>query len=109
MAQALLGDWLAGGEHDGSLRAMPADEFLGSADLDEAAVFDDRHPVAQPLGILHESGVPFVGMPTDRLANSGALNDATRKVRGAPRKHAEEGKGVHVGYSFQGNLSRRSP
>jgi len=63
MAQALLGDWLAGGEHDGSLRAMPADEFLGSADLDEAAVFDDRHPVAQPLGLPHESGVRFVSEP----------------------------------------------
>src|SRR6516162_7289139 len=98
MAQALLGDWLAGGEHDGSLRAMPAEEFLRSADLDEAAVFDDRHPVAQPLGILHESGVPFVGMPTDRLANSGALMTRRGRCEALPGSMPRKGKGVHVGY-----------
>src|SRR6516162_8250503 len=42
------------GEDDSSLRAMPLNQVLRAVDVDDTSVFDDRHPVTQPLGFLHE-------------------------------------------------------
>jgi hypothetical protein len=35
-----------GRDDDGSLGAVPSNEFGGCADIDDATVVDDRHPVA---------------------------------------------------------------
>ena len=43
-----------GGEDDGSLWAVPVHQALGLVHVDDASVFDDCYPVAQPLGLLHE-------------------------------------------------------
>ena len=42
------------GEDDGSLRAVPAHQVFRSVDIDDAPVFDDGYPVAQPFGLFHE-------------------------------------------------------
>src|SRR5580693_8507564 len=42
------------GEDDGSLRAVPTHQVFRSVDVDDAPVFDDGYPVAQPFGLFHE-------------------------------------------------------
>src|ERR1035438_4954176 len=33
---------------------MPPHQFLRAADVNNLSVLDDRHPIAQPLGLLHQ-------------------------------------------------------
>jgi len=47
---------LLGGEDHRPLRAVPAHQLLGRADGDHPSVLDDRHPVAELLGFLHQVG-----------------------------------------------------
>src|SRR5579863_796593 len=77
-SKALCRAPVACGEDDGSLRAMPVHQALRRVDIDDASVFDDCHPVAQPLGFFHE-----MSGQENRLA---ALADAAHQVPyGAPR------------------------
>src|SRR5688572_28662632 len=66
------------------LGTMPRDQRLGSVDLDDAAVLDDRHAIAQPLGLLHQ-----VRRQKHRLA---ARADAAHQVpAGTARLRIEPG------------------
>src|SRR5580700_7332615 len=53
-SKALFGGGIAGGENDGSLRAVPVAQPLRLVDVDDPSVLDDCHPLAQPLGFLHQ-------------------------------------------------------
>src|SRR2546425_8895501 len=53
-AKALSGDRIVRGQHDRPLWTVTGDEPLRRVDVDDAAVLDDRHPIAQSLGLLHE-------------------------------------------------------
>src|SRR5665647_3372344 len=47
--------WGAGhGDRDAALRGDRADQSGDGVEGDDAAVVDDRDPVAEPLGLLHE-------------------------------------------------------
>src|SRR5258706_367877 len=57
-------------QHHGPLRAVTSDEGLRRVHVDDPAVIDDRHPIAETLGFLHE-----VPREEDRLA---AVTDGAR-------------------------------
>src|ERR1700680_4385935 len=83
-SKALYSRWVVCGEDDGSLRAVPVNEALRPVDVDDASVFDDCYPVAQPFGLLHE-----MSGQENRLA---ALADAAHQVPdGAPRLRVQPG------------------
>ena len=64
---------------------MPPHELGRRADVDDAAVVDDRHAVAEPLGFLHQ-----VRRQKDRLA---ALADAAHEIPDRPpRLRVESGR-----------------
>src|SRR6516164_3922602 len=53
-SKTFLGGWVVRREHHGSLRAVPLDQRLRCADVDDPAMLDDGHAVAQALGFFHE-------------------------------------------------------
>ena len=54
VSKAFLGRGVIGGQDDGSFRAMPINKSLRSVDVDNSAVLDDCHAVAQALRFLHQ-------------------------------------------------------
>ena len=48
--------WIVDGHRHDRHRAVPAHQRRRRADVDEPAVVDDRHAVAQPLGLFHQVG-----------------------------------------------------
>ena len=55
-AKPIRGAVLIGRHDHRPLRAVPLDQRGRSVDVDDAAVIDDRHPVAEALGFLHQVG-----------------------------------------------------
>ncbi len=82
--KALYRGEVVGGEHDSALRAVPVHEALRRVDVDDASVFDDRYPVAQAFGLLHEMSGQKNRLP--------ALADAAHQVPdGAPCLRVQPG------------------
>src|SRR2546427_1865067 len=71
-------------ERDRSLGAVPRDERRRRADVDDPAVIDDRHAIAQSLGFLHQMRRQEHGLA--------ALADAAHQLPNrAPRLRVEPG------------------
>jgi len=52
------------GKHNRSLRAVSADEFLRAANVDQAAVLDNRDAIAETLSLLHQMSGHEDGLAT---------------------------------------------
>src|SRR5712671_4184497 len=53
-SKTLRGIWIVGGEDDASFGAVPVHQTCRAVDVNDASVFDDRDPVTQSLGLLHQ-------------------------------------------------------
>src|SRR5690349_16438975 len=84
-AQPLCRTRVARLEDDRAFRTVPIDQRPRRPDVDDPAVVDDRHAIAQPLRLLHE-----MRRQEDGLA---AVTDATYEVPdGMPRLPVQAGR-----------------
>ena len=84
-AEPGLGERIAGRDDDRAIGAMTGDEIGRCSDVHDAAVIDDRDPIAEALRLLHE-----VGRQEHRLA---AIADAAHEIPdGPPRLRVETGR-----------------
>src|SRR5215467_2438494 len=74
--QTFFGERVVGDQDDRSRGTMPPHQFLRPANVDNLPVLDDRHAVAQPLGLLHQ-----MRGHKDRLA---VIADAAHQVPDRP-------------------------
>jgi hypothetical protein len=89
-AKMLDRSWVVGRHDHGSLGAMSPNELRRRTDVDDTAVVDDCHAVAQPFGFLHEMGRQHHGLAT--------LADAAHQIPDRPPRAADRGQSsIHPG------------
>jgi len=52
--ETVSSDRIFRGEDDGSFRAVPVNQAFWPVDVDDPPVLNDRNPIAQSLGLLHQ-------------------------------------------------------
>ena len=83
--KAGLGLRRLGFKQDRSPRAMPGHEALRRVDIDDAAVLDNGHAIAQPLGFFHQVGGHEHGLAT-RADAADQFPDRPPRLRIEPRR-----------------------